>query len=184
MALDSSAFGSHHLPLSPSYHLNQKHQMHWQLQSIPPAAVSVSIWPASWWGLGVKVRLSKRGREELIWDADVFCHSKSQERGTVGKLQSADLGRHAVFIFDLQKYRKCLPLSQFQSFGSKAGLTHFQRRNQVKALILRYTSYTLPEATMFGTLTNLEKAHVSFLPGIGGFSKIARKIRRKCQDWY
>lgn len=54
---------------------------------------------------------------------------------------------------------------QFWSFATKAGLTHLQKRNQVKAPIVRYTSYTLPEATVFGTLTNPEKTRVSFLPG-------------------
>lgn len=53
---------------------------------------------------------------------------------------------------------------QLWSFATNAGLTHLQRRNQVKAPIIRYILYTLPEATVFGTLTNLEVC-ISFLPG-------------------
>ena len=154
VTLDFSTFYSHHLALSPSYHLNQEQQIHQWPQSLPfapllyPALASKLVRPS---GSKLGYQREKQGNSsEVMWCARVS-HKKGEPQINYSLLTLRDV---RLVSLELQKYRKCSLKCQFWSFGgqSSTGLTHPQSRNHVKVLILRW-QHTLIQKSQYFRLT-------------------------------
>lgn len=170
--LDSPAFCVLHLPRSPS-----KPTWTRNINSVgdPNSCHLLPSRPSPGQQAGEAWRTKsdyRRGKEEN--SSEVALPPQIARKGNSEKLESADLERLCGLCLWVTETPEMLIDT---SILELAGLTHLQSRNQGKALIVRCT-YVLPE-----TLTNLGKAHKSFLPVLRDFSKI-KKMQRKFQNWY
>lgn len=81
----------------------------------------------------------------------------------------------------LQKHGKYVPPSQFWGFGSETGLTHLPRGSQAGTLLLRYTSYSFPEATVSGTLMVIGEAPQSLPPATRSAPKLSGRFKNNAK---